>query len=138
MSELKWPCSACRNIHTCAYESSWRLGGENWFCPVLRTYVDQDSVNNQREVGGMKERNRDKLVGNDRNYLNTLAEGMEAKDDRMYQASLAIREMPDDNTNEMMIKAVASLSFFGMHQKKIASLLNIPRSTFYRIFRGSK
>ena len=130
MPEIKWPCNACRNVNICKYESSWRMGGENWFCPVLRKYVDQDGVSNQRESGGVKEDR------SNRGYLEAMNEAQESKHDKMKEASQAIKEMPDTTMTEMKYKAVASMLFFGMHQNKIALLLSIPERTFRKMFRG--
>ena len=134
MSEIKWPCNACRNIEICQYESSWHMGGENWFCPVLRKYVDQDSINSHKEARGMREDIRDNTSS--AQYLQSIHEVVTSRDDRMVEASESIREMPDHTNGELRLKAVASMSFFGIHQKKIAAILSIPDRTFRKMFRG--
>jgi len=134
MSEIKWPCDACRNVHICLYASSWRMGGENWFCPVLRKYVDQDSVNVQKEVENHSEEIRDVKVSV--GYLDTLREGADAIENRLKCAHDSIREMEDNSVPGMRKKAVACMLYFGMHQNKIAKLLSIPERTFRKLFRG--
>jgi hypothetical protein len=112
------------------------MGGENWFCPVLRTYVDQDSVTHQTEVGGMSERQRDRVISSAKSYLNALEEGSKASEHRMAEMQDTILDMPEDTIPEMRRKAVAGMTFFGMKSDTIAMLLSINIRTFRRMFRG--
>jgi DNA-binding NtrC family response regulator len=101
---------------------------------VLRNYVDQDSINYQKESGALRQSLRDRVVS--KGYLETLNEATAARNQRTVDAIDAINHMPTDTIMELKRKAATCLAFFGIEQRKIYELLNISRKTLYNIFRG--
>jgi len=77
---------------------------------------------------------RDKRVSS--GYLDTINEGAQALKDRLEQAYQRVYEMSEETIHDQRLKTISCLAFFGIDQNKIADILGIPQSTFYRRYRG--
>ena len=132
---IKWPCGKCANIHICNYESSWRSGKENWFCPVLKGYVEQD-CGTMKEVRKMSDKKRDRTQSSDRDYKLMMQEQDDAINEEHTRIHDEIMALPHVTTLEVRKLAVAAMAFFGASQAQIMEALNISRAAFYRLYRS--
>lgn len=130
--EDRWPCNVCRNHEGCAYKSSWKPGGNNYFCPGLDAYVNIDSGKHKEMTLGEIAYTGDIT----RSYLGSLNESDDAIKQEHARMHDEIMAMSPRNKAEIQSKIIACLAFFGFKQKQIMDTLRVGKSRFYELYRG--
>lgn len=129
-TEMTWPCSECLNSDICLYESSQKKGGTNQFCPVLREYVDQDSIENH-EVTFCDLEIQEDLIQEDRNYLNSINDSDDAiKEEHSFMHDM-IMGMASKKLKDRKTKAIVALSFFKFSIAEISQLIGLSQMSVY-------
>jgi len=69
----------------------------------------------------------------DKDYKEVMNEATESREDRMRRYEENIRDLPAGKWEEVKIKAIASMLFFGLNIEFVCRVMGMSKSSIYRV-----
>lgn len=133
MTDWSELCPKCMNYQVCIYLKRNRIRRDNAFCPGLAAYLDNNTPLREPLTGDIIHEQYEQFVSRD--YKEVLGSLCAGKIEFTDEALAIISVMPDRTANDLRVKAICSMLFFGLSRDQIMRVLGVAERTFYRILK---
>lgn len=129
-----WYCERCRQRHMCTYLRSNKVTKQNDFCPPLTEISDGNAPCKEPLASEIIGEGYDGFVNRDyKEVLLALCSGKAALTE---EHKIMIEAMPVKTTEQMNVKIMACLLWFGIPANVIMRVLRVGKTKFYKTIKA--